>query len=265
MAPGWGVGTRLRRAGQRLQFTAWSSATGEGRQNAEKLQALESAHRGRRCFIMGNGPSLLKCDLNRLAPEVTIVSNAHYLIWDQLDYVPTFLTVEDRLVAEDRGAEIAKLSGIAKVLPFDLRYAVGTHDPSAVYIHFDRQYPDFPRFSFDLRTGAFWGGTVSFLNLQLAAFLGCNPIVLVGFDHSYQVPAEGVVNTVITSHEADVNHFHPNYFGPGYRWHDPKVDRMEAAYRHARRVLEDAGVTVVNATVGGHLDVFTRVEYEGLF
>ena len=49
-----------------------------------------------------------------------------------------------------------------------------------------------------------------------------------------------------------MNHIHPDYFGPGYRWHDPNVARMEAAYHCARRELESAGITVMNATAGGH-------------
>ena len=214
---------------------------------------------------MGNGPSLLKCDLNRLADEITIVSNAHYLIWDQLTYVPTFLTVEDRLVAEDRGAEIQRLSSIHKIFPFDLRYALHGSKNDAIYVHFDRLYRDFPKFSFDVARIAYWGGTVSFFNLQLAAYLGCNPIVMIGFDHSYEVPKEHVKNTVILSQQEDVNHIHPDYFGPGYRWHDPNVARMEAAYRCARRDLESAGIKVVNATMGGHLEVFDRIGYETLF
>ena len=59
-----------------------------------------------------------------------------------------------------------------------------------MYVYFERLYRDFPKFSFDLRRVAYWGGTVSFFNLQLAAYLGCNPIVLIGFDHSYQVPVD---------------------------------------------------------------------------
>ena len=61
-----------------------------------------------------------------------------------------------------------------------------------------------------------------------------------------------------------MNHIHPDYFGPGYRWHDPNVARMEAAYRCARRELESAGITVMNATAGGHLEVFDRVAYDSL-
>ena len=248
----------------RLRYKAWS-CTSEGRQNRERLLALKDKYEGRRCFVMGNGPSLLKCDLNRLAGEVTIVSNAHYLIWDKLAYIPTILTIEDRLVAEDRAATVKELSSILKVFPYDLKQYLGEASESKLYVDFERQHSPFPQFSSRLDRLAYWGGTVSFLNLQLAAYLGCKQIIMIGFDHNYQVPKDQIVNHVIQSQEADVNHIHPDYFGPGYRWHDPNVARMEIGYECAKRELERRGVEVLNATVGGHLEVFRRVPYESLF
>ena len=259
------IRNRLHRAQARLEFTTWSSFTAEGRGNAQRLRNLANRYRGRRCFVMGNGPTLLKCDLKPLAGEISIASNAHYLIWNQLDWVPTFLTVEDVLVAEDRAAQIRALGGITKLFPFDLRKFFGTADLHTIYAHFDRRYRRFPQFSFDFARIAYWGGTVSFFNLQLAAYLGCNPIVLIGFDHSYQVPVDQIRDHVIVSEQEDVNHIHPDYFGPGYRWHDPNVARMEAAYRCARRELSAAGIEVLNATVGGQLEVFDRVAFDSLF
>jgi hypothetical protein len=214
---------------------------------------------------MGNGPSLLKCDLNHLRSEVTIVSNAHYLIWDQLTYIPTFLSVEDRLVAEDRADQLQSLAGVTKIFPFDLRNLLGPAQANKLYINFTRNYASFPKFSDNLTKRAYWGGTVSFLMLQLARFLGCDPIILIGFDHNYVVPASTEMeNTVIHSRAIDVNHIHPDYFGPGYRWHDPNVDRMEVAYSCARRELERQGSTVLNATVGGRLEVFDRASFADL-
>lgn len=245
------------------KFRAWA-LTAEGRSNARRLEALREQYAGRRCFVMGNGPSLLKSDLNRLDSEVTIVSNAHYLIWDQLDYIPTFLAVEDRLVAEDRAEQLQSLAGITTIFPFDLHELLGPAHETKLYLNFLRSYRPFPKFSHDLTKRGYWGGTVSFLNIQLAAFLGCNPIVLIGFDHSYVVPKQDVRNNVIHSQSADVNHIHPDYFGPGYRWHDPNVARMEMAYGLARSELEKVGVKVLNATVEGHLEVFERIPYESV-
>jgi hypothetical protein len=213
---------------------------------------------------MGNGPSLLKCDLNLLASEITLVSNAHYLIWDRLTYVPSFLAVEDRLVAEDRADELQNLVGITRIFPFDLHPLLGPSDASKLYVNFKRNYRSFPRFSHNLAKRCYWGGTVSFLNLQIAAYLGCNPIILIGFDHSYVVPTTGVHGHVIHSQGHDVNHIHPDYFGAGYRWHDPNVHRMELAYDCAREELAHSGVEILNATVGGQLEVFQRVSFDAV-
>ncbi len=209
---------------------------------------------------MGNGPSLLRADLDSLAEDVTIVSNANYLIWDQLNYVPTVLTVEDRLVVEDRATELSSLKGVLLLFPFEFRPMLGPADVNKIYVNFHRHFRGFPRFSTDFRRRVFWGGTVSFLNLQLAHYLGCNPIILIGFDHSYQLPPDRKPGYVIESKGADVNHIHPDYFGRGYRWHDPQLARMEVSYRCARRVLDDLGVQVLNATDGGRLEVFERIE-----
>jgi hypothetical protein len=253
----------MTRATDEARFRAWRR-TAEGHSSTVKLESLRGCYRGRRCFVMGNGPSLLKCDLNQLASEITVVSNAHYLIWDQLTYVPTFLAVEDRLVAEDRADELRGLTGITRIFPFDLRPLLGPGDETKLYLNFPRDYRRSPRFSRDLTKRCYWGGTVSFMNLQLAAYLGCNPIILIGFDHSYVVPSKEIQNNVIQSQAKDVNHIHPDYFGPGYRWHDPNIARMEAAYRCARQELEKSGVRVLNATAGGQLEVFERATFDSV-
>lgn len=245
-----------------LREHLWSLSP-EGRRSKRRLAELKGTFSGRRCFIMGNGPSLLKCDLSLLENEITICSNAQYLIWDDMGFVPTFLTVEDRLVAEDRASELCALNQTIKVFPRDLLYCLrGSAD--TIFVNFARDYQPFPQFTSDFQQIVYWGGTVTMLNLQLAYYLGCDEIYLVGFDHHYEVP-KVMDGHVITSHGDDVNHIHPKYFGEGYRWHDPNLARMEQAYSVARRFLEANGITVRNATIGGHLEVFERIDYGRLF
>jgi hypothetical protein len=131
-------------------------------------------------------------------------------------------------------------------------------------INFIREYKPFPKFSNDFSEKVFWGGTVSFLNLQFAFYLGCNPIYLIGFDHNYTV-TEKSENFVITSEKDDINHIHPNYFGKGYRWHDPNVERMERSYLEAKKFFHQHNVKIFNATIGGKLEVFERCEYDKIF
>lgn len=234
-----------------------------GRANLRRLGELRGSCRGRRCFILGGGPSLATADLARLRGEVTIGSNAIFLLTERTGFTPMFYTVEDQLVAEDRALRINGLRGMTKIFPRALSCCL-CDDESTVWVNFLYKYEGFPKFSPDLLHVAYWGGTVTFFNLQLAHFLGCREIYLMGVDHSYQVPV-GLNGDMIVSQSPDVNHFHPDYFGPGFRWHDPKLERMEAAYVCAREFAARVGMQVLNATDGGKLEVFPRVDFNSLF
>lgn len=215
-------------------------------------------------MIIGNGPSLNQMAIERLGSEITIGCNGLFLLFSKMGFIPTYYTVEDVLVAEDRGEQIAQIIGSQKIIPFDLRKQVP--DPNAVWINFIRHYKHFPQLSLDLAHNAYWGGTVTFLNLQLAIFLGCNPIYLIGVDHNYKTDIKVEKDGARwMSLEDDKNHFDPNYFGKGYRWHDPQTARMELAYQKARSEAERLGVSIFNATHGGKLEVFPRVDFDSIF
>jgi hypothetical protein len=256
------LATTTSATGRGISRYAWRLGP-SGRENRRRLESLRDRYRGRRCFILGGGPSLAKTDLTRLRDELTIGCNAIFLIFDRMGFLPTFYTVEDQLVAEDRAERINALHGTTRVFPRDLSYCLRP-DRSTVYVNFRRSYNGFPKFSADLARVVYWGGTVTFLNLQLAYFLGCREVYLLGVDHSYRVP-DNLKSTVIISRTPDENHFHPDYFGPGFRWHDPKVERMEEAYKCARDFASAHGMRILNATLGGSLEVFPRVEFASLF
>ena len=249
---------------QKVREFIWKKSR-EGRLNQARLEGLRAKFKGQRCFIIGNGPSLKKLDLKVLQNELTIGSNGIFLIREEMGFLPTFLTVEDNLVAEDRSNQLNSLSGTIKIFPHDLAYCL-LPDESTIFVNFVRQYRTFPRFSENFAEIAYWGGTVTFMNLQFAYYLGCREIYLIGVDHNYKLPDPSkIVDTVITSDADDVNHIHPDYFGKGYRWHDPKVERMEESYRFAQSFLQNHGIQSYNATLGGKLEVFARKSFDDLF
>jgi hypothetical protein len=245
-----------------FKYRLWS-ALGSGSIHREKLRRLKGAHVGRRCFIIGNGPSLVKTDVTKLYGEITIGSNGIFLLKNKVGFYPTYYTIEDHLVAEDRASEAASFIGPIKLFPYDLNYSLRCCT-DATFFYFHRKLVNGePRFVPDLVTGAHFGGTVTYLNLQLAVFLGCDPIYLIGVDHSYNTNfAINKDGSVWTSNEDDQNHFDKSYFGKGYRWHDPQVERMEASYRAARAYAARSGITIANATAGGMLEVFPRVQFD---
>lgn len=217
---------------------------------------------------MGGGPSLKSVDPRLLLREDTFGVNAIYLIQDWLGFLPKFYVVEDNLVVEDRGKEIAAMRGPAKF--YDARYNRQI-PPDAntrnfrMFGLFDG-YPAFPRFSHNAAKGIWWGGTVTYMCMQLAWYMEYDPVYLIGMDHNYVKPGTTKASGLVwTSQGEDPNHFHPDYFGRGKRWHDPQIPRMEAGFRKARLEYEKAGRRVFNATHGGKLEIFPRVSFEGLF
>ncbi|MBB4658953.1 6-hydroxymethylpterin diphosphokinase MptE-like protein [Parvularcula dongshanensis] len=238
-------------------------------QHRDSLRLLKRRYEGcPRAFIIGNGPSLNQTDLSKLAGEVTFCVNGFFLKALELDWTPTFYVVEDHLVAEDRAEEINALTGSIKLFPASLRYCLDEGPDTIFFDH--RPRPSFPD-GFDFSTQAdrvtYTGCTVTFTCLQIAHWLGFRELYLVGVDASYAIPGDakksdaygtGVLDMV----SDDPNHFHPDYFGKGYRWHDPQVGKMLEAYAEAKRVADAAGRPIRNATVGGKLEVFERVNYD---
>jgi hypothetical protein len=93
--------------------------------------------------------------------------------------------------------------------------------------------------------------------------MGFEKVILVGVDHSGSVP--GKANSTIVSQGDDPNHFDPRYFGKGFRWQLPDFETSEIGYRLARQAYAAAGRQVVDATIGGKLTIFPKVDYAGLF
>jgi hypothetical protein len=237
-------------------------------ENEKRIAAYKDYHKGGRAFILGNGPSLNLCDLQLLKSEIVFGVNSIFLNYENMGFHPTYYVVEDVFVAEDRTKEINSYYGPVKFFGNYLKYCLADSDRTLwlnVRFRYD-DYPGFPHFSGNALRQVWTGGTVSYICMQLAYYMGFSEVYLLGFDHSYTVPADAIISgTEIFSTSDDPNHFHPAYFGKGYRWHDPMVERMEMAYRRAKEEFESAGRRIYNATDGGKLEVFQRVSYESLF
>ena len=82
-------------------------------------------------------------------------------------------------------------------------------------------------------------------------------------DHNYTT--KGKPNTTVVSQGDDPNHFNAAYFGKGFRWQLPDLDTSEMGYYMARQAYQKAGRQVLDATIGGKLNVFPKVDYDALF
>ncbi len=245
--------------------------------NDRKLIRLHNSAKGKRVFVIGNGPSLRGTDVDKLCGEISVASNGIFLLFDSKKFRPTYYTVEDTLVAEDRATEINQLKGPLKIFPKANRKWIHPAEDT-LFLDYILHYPECPAdtpddsdchpiFSTNCASKVYAGGTVTYVNLQIAYYLGASEVYLLGFDHHYNKPSQQdeQERSVIISRSDDVNHFDPRYFGDGYRWHDPRVNRMARAYEMAKVAFEADGRKIYNATAGGKLEVFERVDFDSLF
>jgi hypothetical protein len=233
------------------------------RESIRSLAALKDVHRGERCFIIGNGPSLRETDLTKLRGEFTFGLNRIYLLFPELGFPTTYLVSTNDLVIEQCRDEMLALP-IPKFLTWR------SHKFFAALPSSSFKLPTFlyttytgPRFARSA-TGRLWeGATVTFVALQLAYHMGFSQVNLIGVDHNFTT--KGEANKTITSEGDDPNHFAPNYFGKGFRWQLPDLETSERAYRMAKAAYEADWREVRDATVGGKLTVFPKVNYTSLF
>lgn len=232
-----------------------------------RLGSLAGRHRGRRGFVLGNGPSLAVGDLDRLGEEITFASNKIYLAFGDTSWRPTYYSVIDALVAENNRQEIRRLTDLDHIHSEHVRRELGDdqgflyidHRPSPRWLH-----GELPGFSTNLFAGAHGGWTVLYLQLQLAFFLGIREVYLLGLDFSFDVP-KGSSTGGSTRHgdqvlesQGEVNHFHPDYRKPGETWTVPRLEEQKRAFRSALRAFERVGGTLINASRQTRLDVLPR-------
>jgi len=227
--------------------------------NKQRLETWRNKFAGERCFVVGNGPSLRKTDLSKLAGEFTIGMNRIYLAFDEYQFRSSCLVSVNDLVLEQCHAEMQALD-IPKFISWRARkyFKAG---PETLFLDTDYTLPE--DFNGDATGRLFEGFTVTFISLQLAYFLGFSKAILIGVDHNFVT--KGPANAVVTSQGEDPNHFASNYFGKGFRWQLPDLAGSERAYRMAREAFRADGRQILDATVGGKLDIFPRVDYEKLF
>ena len=85
--------------------------------NERRLASYKNQHKGQRAFLLGNGPSLNRCDLRFLKNEITFGVNSIFLNYKNMGFYTKYFVVEDVFVGEDRAKEINAYKGPEKFFP----------------------------------------------------------------------------------------------------------------------------------------------------
>ncbi|MBT3321194.1 MAG: DUF115 domain-containing protein [Anaerolineae bacterium] len=230
------------------------------KESMESLAEFKDKYKGERCFIIGNGPSLRDTDVSKLKNEYTFGMNRIYLAFEEWGFQTTFLASVNDLVIEQCVDDFLALD-MPRFFSWRSRKhfkSATSNLPTFLYTTYDGM-----KFAQDISRRVWEGATVTNICLQLAYHMGFETAILIGVDHSFK--SKGEANKTVTSDGDDLNHFDPRYFGKGFRWQLPDLDMSEIAYLMARNAYEQDKRQILDATIGGKLTVFDKVDYESLF
>lgn len=229
------------------------------KQTRKEILQYHNLHQGERCFIIGNGPSLKNTDLSKLKNEYTFGMNRIYLAFDEMGFDTSYYVSVNDLVIEQCATEIQELD-----IPRFVSWRAGKHwlsnEEKLFFLY--TTYTE-PKFSKNIRNRLWESATVTYVALQLAYYMGFKEAILIGVDHNFET--KGKANTTVVSEGDDPNHFHPGYFGKGFRWQLPDLEMSEVGYQMAKEAFEKDGRKVLDATVGGKLTIFEKVDFNSLF
>lgn len=222
-----------------------------------QIEKYRDIHKGRSCFVVATGPSLRVSDLNMLKENgyICISMNRIYNIFDKTDWRPDYYVIEDQKMIEDLAEEIAELELEHKFVNGapEKYWNLEKSKNSIMYkMIMQNCLNDNIGFSRNLERMIYNGYTVTYVCIQLAVYMGFSEIYLIGVDFNYS-----------TDIYAESNHFE------GYQKHYKDIrlnpvmpDKMIRAYKKAKRVTDSMGVHIYNATRGGKLEVFDRIELD---
>ena len=212
-----------------------------------------------RAFVIGNGPSLARTNLDNLIGEVAYGVNNVHLAYQFTDWRPTHYVraeqahglepehwLESMRVHLDLGCEVwcnpwfikdrhnLPLNDQVHTIKGCAHYGLHYHDPRCPHL-------------WHLPIICTFGSTVN-VAVQIAALQGYNPIYLIGCDLGYR--------------DGGTSHFTPDYeHGREQPARYANLNTL-AAHMIAARTGK---VKIYNATIGGELEVYDRVDFNSLF
>ena len=232
----------------------------------KRIQEFKGKYKGQRCFVVATGPSLTVEDLNTLHKNNEVVFSMNTIVkaFEKTEFRPTFYCIQDKevylknkdkiccyqlpyILIRRANVPLKRVRIEKKELPIDknvymYRLNAIYHWTQVVYGNTKKQL----RFSFDCAEEVFDGSTIAYSVLQLATYMGFKEIYLLGADCDYS---------------GAVSHFD----GTKAKTSAANGEIFIKSYQAAKKNLENSDVKIYNATRGGKLEVFPRVEFDELF
>ena len=234
--------------------------------NSLRLERLKNIYAGKRCFLIGNGPSLTGEDLNLLQDEYTFGTNMVYKIFDDTDWRPSFHCISDTIYASKLGLELSQKVK-APLFTTQRTYRKMKLKPiNTTYVHTlqSERY----RVRGNIQAYCMVKATVLSLAAEIAFHMGFTEIYLIGVDCTNPHTKGGHFIENYTTKEVavtDINRIKTRMKKKTLTTEqigEHIIDRSMEVYSLLNEYAGKHGIKIYNATRGGNLEIFPRVKLE---
>ena len=242
-----------------------------------KLNRFKNCHDGQRCFIVGNGPSLNMDDLKKLyiTNSISMGVNNIFLAFEETEWRPTYYVVSDYLQIHLCADEILSVPAKAKFIskmPYDNQTYINKENISKIdsllYKSINHEV-----YRYNLRSSigigddfsdiCYLGGTVINVCIQMAFYMGFKEIFLLGVDCDYSAASKKCVPYFTDKYNDKLNM--AGILTPQDTIFPIGCEESLIEYQLEREYADMNGIKIFNATRGGKLDAFERVNFDNLF
>lgn len=235
--------------------------------NEERLRSLKGKYQGKRIFIVCNGPSLRPDDLERIhqSGDYSFGCNRIHFIYDKTHWRPTFFTMMDIGPLADRIDIMRQATAEMQFYREDTYTTIRQlpDKPIALLRTIDNpQLLEHPQFAEDPSKKIFFIETTTYCMMQLAVYMGFKELYVIGCDNNYSINVmkDGTrVETGVHSYFSGFGNQHDDHATVSRIWAN------NIAYDTAQQYASAHGIQIMNATRGGHLEAFERVDFDSLF
>ncbi|PGM59101.1 6-hydroxymethylpterin diphosphokinase MptE-like protein [Bacillus sp. AFS053548] len=219
----------------------------------EKLKSIKNKHLGERCFIVATGPSLKVEDLEKLRNEITFSMNSICLAFNETDWRPTYYGIQDIRNYFKFKDDIKELDSECKFIGESILKRDTVSEEFYVYpmnmLNHNWMHKKYnTKFSDDAFAVVYDGYTITYSLIQIAVYMGFKEIYLLGADSNY--------SSDLNHHFKNYNYYDSNYSVAGLKMID--------AYKVAREYADKKNIKIFNATRGGMLEIFERVNLDNV-
>lgn len=244
---------RTRKSQKELEENAKKRANGFDDRQFSRLKEFENKYNGERCFIIATGPSLTIDDLEKLKDEYTFGVNSIIKLFDKTDFRPDFYGIQDKFVYGAMQDVIKntkfKTAFCADVIKkyYDVPNDFILFPYNSDYHYFDVKFGEYnAQFSDNAYEIVYDGYSITYSLIEIAIYMGFKEIYLLGCDCSYPKGSK--------SHVVEIGFVDKNAVS--------NPIRMRVGYKCAKDYADSHGIKIYNATRGGELETFERVDLD---